>query len=416
MKRYITIIMLTLMFGSLSFAQSPDDYFQIAAENNPGLQALYKEYEAALQKVPQVDALPDPEFSFGYFISPVETRVGPQRAKFSLSQMFPWFGTLKAQGDAESLLAESKFQQFIDARNKLYFRVASAYYPLYELKEQIRIEQENIRILESYKTIANEKFKNGNGSMVDVLRVDIMLEDAQTNLSILRKKEKPLTSTFNNLLNRPENEAVTISDTLKSNALQPGFRKDSMIADNPGLKALELKIQASEAAEDAAQKQGLPKIGIGLDYVVVGKRNDMTIADNGKDAFMPMVSLSIPINRGKYNASVKEARLMQESYALQKEETANTLVSDYEVAWFEIQQQEELLSLYEKQVQSSEQSLNLLLAAYGDSGKEFEEVLRMQQQLLKYQKLMATAITQYQIAVARINYLTSKTYKHENNQ
>ncbi|MDA3911276.1 MAG: TolC family protein [Bacteroidales bacterium] len=416
MKRYITFITLTLMFGTLSFAQSPDDYFQIAAENNPGLQALYKEYEAALQKVPQVNALPDPEFSFGYFISPVETRIGPQRAKFSLSQMLPWFGTLKAQGDAASLMAESKFQQFIDARNKLYFRVASAYYPLVELQEWIRIEQENIRILESYKIIANQKFKNGNGSMVDVLRVDIMLKDAQSNLSILIKKEKPITSTFNKLLNKPENEVVTISDTLTTNSLQPGFRKDSLIADNPRLKALDLRIQASEAAENAAQKQGLPKLGIGLDYVVVGKRSDISTADNGKDAFMPMVSLSIPIFRGKYNASVKEARLMQESYALQKEETINTLVSDYEVAWFEVQQQEELLSLYEKQVQLSEQSLNLLFTSYGNSGKEFEEVLRMQQQLLKYQKMKATALTQYQIAVAKINYLTSKTYTNENNQ
>jgi len=54
--------------------------------------------------------------------------------------------------------------------------------------------------------------------------------------------------------------------------------------------------------------------------------------------------------------------------------------------------------------------LNLLFTSYGNSGKEFEEVLRMQQQLLKYQKIRATALTQYQIAIAKINYLTSKTY------
>jgi outer membrane protein TolC len=80
------------------------------------------------------------------------------------------------------------------------------------------------------------------------------------------------------------------------------------------------------------------------------------------------------------------------------------------MVWFEIQQQLKLLSLYEQQIQSSQQSLNLLFASYGNSGKEFEEVLRMQQQLLKYQKLRATALTQYQIAVAKINYLTSKAY------
>ncbi|MDD3980368.1 MAG: TolC family protein, partial [Proteiniphilum sp.] len=258
MIRYIAILIATLLFSSLSFAQTLDDYFKIAAENNPGLQAMHKEYEAALQKVPQVSTLPDPTFSLGYFISPVETRVGPQQAKFSLTQMFPWFGTLKAQGNVAALMAEAKFQNFIDARNRLYFQVASAYYPLYELKDFVRIEQENISILESYKTIATQKFKNGTGTMVDVLRVDIMLKDAQTNLSILRDKEKPLLTTLNKLLNRSENEPVQISDTLKSVILLDNYRKDSLIVANPKLKALDLKLQASQAAEIVAQKQGLP--------------------------------------------------------------------------------------------------------------------------------------------------------------
>jgi len=410
MIRYIAILIATLLFSSLSFAQTLDDYFKIAAENNPGLQAMHKEYEAALQKVPQVSTLPDPTFSLGYFISPVETRVGPQQAKFSLTQMFPWFGTLKAQGNVAALMAEAKFQNFIDARNRLYFQVASAYYPLYELKDFVRIEQENISILESYKTIANQKFKNGTGTMVDVLRVDIMLKDAQTNLSILRDKEKPLLTTLNKLLNRSENEPVQISDTLKSVILLDNYRKDSLIVANPKLKALDLKLQASQAAEIVAQKQGLPKLGIGLDYVLVGERTDISMPDNGKNVLMPMVSISIPIFRAKYNASVKESQLMQESYTLQKQEVTNTLFSEYEMVLFQVQQQLQLISLYQQQIQTSQQSLNLLFTSYGNSGKEFEEVLRMQQQLLKYQKMSATALVQYHIAVEKINYITSKSY------
>ncbi len=410
MIRYIAILIATLLFSSLSFAQTLDDYFKIAAENNPGLQAMHKEYEAALQKVPQVSTLPDPTFSLGYFISPVETRVGPQQAKFSLTQMFPWFGTLKAQGNVAALMAEAKFQNFIDARNRLYFQVASAYYPLYELKDFVRIEQENISILESYKTIATQKFKNGTGTMVDVLRVDIMLKDAQTNLSILRDKEKPLLTTLNKLLNRSENEPVQISDTLKSVILLDNYRKDSLIVANPKLKALDLKLQASQAAEIVAQKQGLPKLGIGLDYVLVGERTDISMPDNGKNVLMPMVSISIPIFRAKYNASVKESQLMQESYTLQKQEVTNTLFSEYEMVLFQVQQQLQLISLYQQQIQTSQQSLNLLFTSYGNSGKEFEEVLRMQQQLLKYQKMSATALVQYHIAVEKINYITSKSY------
>ncbi|MEB2786305.1 TolC family protein [Algoriphagus persicinus] len=414
MKIIVNIILLVFLGTSVVQAQTLNDYFKIAAQNNPGLQSKYKEFEAALQKVDQVSTLPDPSFSFGYFISPVETRVGPQRARFSLTQMFPWFGTLSAQGDAAALMAEAKYQSFLDARNRLYYQVTAAYYPLYELNQWKKIEQENIDILQSYKTISNSKFKNGTGTMVDVLRVDIMLKDATTNLSILDQKEKPLITTFNKLLDRDENETVLVVDSLLAESLADNYRKDSLLINNPVLEELDLKIASSVASEEVAYKQGLPKFGLGLDYVMVGDRRDLAsdIAaplDNGKDVLMPMVSVSIPIFRSKYKAAVKEAQLMQESFSLQKDEYTNSLTSDYEMARFEIQQQQELLQLYGQQIQESEQALNLLFTAYGNSGREFEEVLRMQQQLLKYEKMKATALAEYHTKVAELDYITAKT-------
>ena len=409
MKKYIIITVITLGFSILANAQSLDEYFKIAAENNPGLQAKYKSFEAAMERVAQVSSLPDPNLSFGYFISPVETRVGPQRARFSLTQMFPWFGTLKAQEDVATLMAEAKYQEFLDARNKLLYQVAAAYYPLFELKRLVEIENENISILTSYKDIASVKFQNGKGAMVDVLRVDIMLKDAATNLSILEQKKKPLETRFNTLLNRQEDETIIVQDSLYVENLPLTYRRDSLLTSNPLLDELDLKIKASEAQELAATKQGMPKIGVGLDYVIVGQRTDMSVPDNGQDVLMPMVTMSLPIFRGKYKAAQKEAQLMQESYALQKEDAVNRLTSTYEMIWFEIQKQLDQIILYEEQIITSQQSLNLLFTAYGNSGKDFEEVLRMQQQILKYQKMKATALSDYNIAIAELDYITAKT-------
>ncbi|GAB3338579.1 hypothetical protein GCM10027429_23930 [Marivirga atlantica] len=409
MKKIIIIIFTAFGFSTLTNAQSLDDYFKLAAENNPGLQAKYKSFEAAMQKVTQVSSLPDPNLSFGYFVSPVETRVGPQRARFSLTQMFPWFGTLKAQEDAATLMAEATYQEFLDARNKLYYQVSASYYPLYELHKLISIEEENQRILSSYKEIATIQFQNDKGSMVDVLRVDIMLKDATSNLSILEQKQKPLVTRFNKLLNRSDDDNIVVQDSLFTFSLPANYRKDSLLASNPILDELELKIEASKASEQAAIKQGLPKLGVGLDYVIVGQRTDVSLPDNGQDVFMPMVSVSLPIFRGKYKAAQKEAQLMQESYSLQREEAANRLISSYDMIWFEIQKQIELIQLYEEQIQESRQSLNLLFSAYSTSGKDFEEVLRMQQQILKYQKMKATALSEYHIALAELDYITAKS-------
>ncbi|MGF7138886.1 TolC family protein [Roseimarinus sediminis] len=412
MKKLITIIIILISGISAVKAQTLDSYLEMAAKNNPGLQAKYKEFEAAMQKIPQVNALPDPSFSFGYFLSPVETRVGPQRAKFSLSQLFPWFGTLKAKGDAAALMAEAKYQSFLEARNKLYFDVSAAYYPLYELQQMQEIERKNIKILESYKTIATGKFGNGAAPMVDVLRVDIMLKDAQTNLEILNKKELALVSRFNNLLNRSVELDVIVPDTLLTD-FEISSSKDSLLTKNPMLAALELKTRASKVNEIVAQKQGLPNIGVGLDYVVVGEPLGMSVADAGKDVLMPMVSLSIPLFRKKYDAAKKEAQFMQESYLLQKENALNSLSSEFDRTLFEISQQLDLLELYREQIATTQQSLNLLFSSYGNSGKAFEEVLRMQQKLLQYEKLMAKATVEYHTAMARLDYITAKNTNNE---
>jgi outer membrane protein TolC len=413
MKKIIALIIIFISGISVVQSQTLDTYFEIAAENNPGLQSKYKEFEAALQKIPQANALPDPSFSFGYFISPVETRVGPQRAKFSLSQLFPWFGTLEAKGDAAALMAAAKYQAFLEARNKLYFDVAAAYFPLYELQKIQEIEQENIEILQSYKNIATRKFENGAAPMVNVLRVDIMLKDSRTNLEILNEKEHALISTFNNLLNRDENEDVIVADTLQASEIEIEAIKDSLLLRNPTINALDLKTKASKANEILAQKQGLPRIGVGLDYVVVGERSDMEVANAGKDVLMPMVSVSIPLFRKKYDAAEQEAQLMQESYTLQKENALNSLSSKFDRALFEISQQLKLLKLYQNQISTIQQSLNLLFSSYGNSGKEFEEVLRMQQKLLQYEKLMAKAVAEYHTAVARLDYITAKNTSNE---
>lgn len=409
MKKHISTLIATLGFVVLSQAQTLDDYLSIAAENNPGLQANYKTFEASLQSVAQAGSLPDPTLSFGYFISPVETRVGPQRARFSLAQRFPWFGTLKAQKGVVTLLAEAKYQEFLDARNRLFYEVSAAYYPLYELQRLIALEEENVRILSSYKDIATVQFKNGKGAMVDVLRADMRLNDAKTNVSILHQKKKPLTTRFNRLLNQPDSVAVRIQDTLVVNTLADAYRRDTLLSSNPLLEVLDLQQKASEAQERVAVKQGWPTMGVGLDYVMVGEDPTIATSDNGKDVFMPMISMSLPIFRGKYKAAQKEAQLMQASYALQKEEIFNKLVTSYEGVWFELQKQRELVQLYEDQIQTSEQSLKLLFSAYSNSGKDFEEVLRMQQQLLKYQQLKATTLSAYYIALSELDYITTKT-------
>ncbi|GIV37827.1 MAG: hypothetical protein KatS3mg032_2206 [Cyclobacteriaceae bacterium] len=113
------IVHLTALLVTLCASGQPlETYYRMAAENNPALRAAYLEAEAAVQQVAQVSALPDPEISVSAFGRMIETRLGPQMAIFSLSQMFPWFGTLKAKNTAAARVAEARYKAYLNMRNE----------------------------------------------------------------------------------------------------------------------------------------------------------------------------------------------------------------------------------------------------------------------------------------------------------
>jgi len=411
MKWYIYSVIVLLLIGvQLDVkAQMPEQYLLEAAANNPMLKAKYAEFEAAMQRAARSNALPDPTLSFGYFIMPVETRVGPQRARFSLSQMFPWFGTLAAKKDMMTLLAEAKYQEFLDARNEIYYEVKKAWYPLYENKQTLQLQEENIEILRTYKRLATTAFKNGKGSLSDALRTDIMIDMAATEIQLLQQEQKPLLVRFNSIFNRPETAVVNILGSLPEPSIDMNYRKDSLLQANPVLTALDLRQQSAQAEEKLAKKQGLPKFGVGLDYVIVSQRNDVTIPDNGNDVLMPMVSMSLPIFRGKYRSAIKEAQYMQDAISAKKEAFINELNSKYANTAYQLSKSYELIKLYDQQIVTTKQVTDLLLTDYSNSGKDYEEVLRMQQQLLKYKIAKIKAIKDYYTALAQLDYITSKS-------
>lgn len=405
MKHVIYVIgMLFWLAPNVGMSQSLDDYLVEAAENNPGLKGAYLQFEAAMERVDQSNALQDPILSFGYFISPVETRVGPQRAKIGLSQMFPWFGTLSAKEEVATAQAEAAYQRFVDQRNELFLRVKNLYFLLVEINEHIRWQEENLEILKTYKALSTTQFSNSKGSLANVIRVDILMENASTEIAINQEKFVAIQYAFAALLNRHEGAAIELEATDRQ--LTPVvYEKDSMLRYNPKLRAKDFQISSAASMQMVARKQGMPKIGLGLDYVFVGDRTDMSVPDNGKNVVMPMLTLSLPIYRKKYKSAIKEAELTQTALMAEKEELVNSLVSSYYMTQNELGTAQQMITLFEHQIESTSIAIDLLYSAYENSGQDFEEVLRMQQELLKYKMARATAVKQYDLASAKLNYL-----------
>ncbi|PCJ81216.1 MAG: transporter [Bacteroidetes bacterium] len=401
---------LTLLVSTFSQAQTLDEFILEASENNPSLLSKYALFEASLQRVAQANSLPDPILSFGYFISPVETKLGPQKAKLSLSQMFPWFGVLSLKEDIATQEAQAKYHQFLDAQLALTYKVKSAWYPIRETQDVILIQMEYLELLETLKELSTISFKNGKSEMVDVVRVNILISETKTQIELLKSLIIPLKSSLANLLGRSSGEDIVVSETQYSvtDELELRYSKTEVLS-HPSLMVYEYMYASSTSKIDLAQKLTKPSIGIGVDYVFVNEITELSIPDNGRDVFMPMLSMNVPIFRKSYRAAQQESVFLSNSIELASDSKKNELLSSYDMAHYKLLKSKDLLSLYSEQIDSSNRAFTLLLASYSNDYSGFEEVLRMKQDLLRFEIAQKQASTEFFIALAQLDYLTSKS-------
>ncbi|OYT11910.1 MAG: transporter [Bacteroidetes bacterium 4572_114] len=413
--RYNYLILLFLMVFS-GVAQSQEilnQYLKIAAENNPGLRARFNQYLAALEVAPQVGTLPDPQFAFGYFIQPVETRVGPQNAKISLTQMFPWFGTLGAKEDVAVHQAKAKYEAFEETKSKLFYDVKASYYNLYFTEKAIQKIRENIDILNSFNVLALIKVEAGLASAVDELRIEMEIADLENQLALLRDQYFVQLVEFNNLLDNDENTEVEIPDSLWAEEFPYDKQSllDSIYTNNHQLLSYDFQFQSFVSKEQASRKSGLPAFSVGVDYIFIGKSENPALEakQSGKDAILfPKIGLTIPLYRKKYNAMVNEAVYLQKSVTNQKVEKKNVLETLFENTNKNYKDADRRLDLNKRQSILANQAMQILQTEYSTQNKNFEEILRMERRLLKYTLELEKARADKNAAVAFMEYLMGK--------
>ena len=404
-------ILLVLLITSDAFGQSLDEYQSEAALNNPLLRATYNEYLAELQKAPQVSSLPDPEIAFAYFISPIETRLGPQKTRISATQMFPWFGTLGDRETVSLLNAKAKFEVFQERRNQLFYNLEVLWGEIYKSEEQIRIANENLEIVNTLVNISLIKYETGLVPQIDVLRAQIEQEDIKTNIELLKDNQKLLIKRFNELRNVDPNSEIILPQSLpveESILIEQEEWIALIRAQNPDLNQLRFKEEAANSNIDNARNNGLPSFGIGLDYIATDERSDIPeLTDNGKDAWIARLSIKVPIFRSKYRAQQEEARLQRAATQDRLEARDNQILTDFYTALKDIEDARRRFELFDqKQIQRIEQAVNILLQSYANDNSQFEEILRLERQRFSYELERVIAHTDEFQSMSYLNYLS----------
>lgn len=406
-KYIIAIVFVTITFV-VTAQEQLNQYLVIAAENNPGLKARFNDYLASLERVPQVRALPDPQVSFGYFIQPVETRNGPQQFRISANQVFPWFGTQGAKGDVATQAAKTKFEVFQESKAKLFHNVKSTYYNLYFTKKAISILDENIEILKSFQQLALIKVEAGKVSAVDEYRIEMELNDLNNQQILLADNFMVQSVQFQNLVNDTIDRPLIVPDNLWETGFEISKTQlfDSIQMLNHQLLKIDYEKELLVLKKEVDKLEDRPGFSVGIDYINIGKGDNNL---SGKDAIIfPKIGFSIPIFRKKYHAIVKEVALLESAKEFEKLDKNNWLENIFEMSYKNYKDADRRLTLYRNQTDLAIKSLRILETEYTTSNANFEELLRIEKQLLSYKLELEKAKADKQAAMSFVNYLMGK--------
>ncbi|MAB47327.1 MAG: transporter [Flavobacteriaceae bacterium] len=385
-------------------AQQLETLINEALENNPEIQKFELQYKRASEKVNEVNTIPNTEFGVGYFVSEPETRTGAQRFKVSVKQMLPWFGAITSRQDYVTALADAKYEDIVIAKRKLMASVSQSYYNLYANRAKQQVISENIKLLETYETMALTSVEVGKASAVDVLRLQMRQNDLQQLKDVLQQQFLAEQTNFNNLLNRDNKTKISVVDSLTI-PLEDFEITSENLSVHPELLKFDKLYQSVEKLELLNQKESSPMIGFGLDYINVEERPDMSFSDNGKDIIMPMLSVSIPIFNKKYKSVTKQNELEQQEINYQKQERLNSLKTLLDKAIndrISARISHETATKNLKQAKDAEQ---ILIKSYETGTIDFNDVLDIQELQLKFQINQIEAVKKYYIQSTIINYL-----------
>ena len=470
-KKLLILLIALGNWLAASSQQYPDSlikYLELAAKNNPGVLQKFTEYQAALQKIPQVGSLSDPQLSVGVFLKPMELVSGNQVADIRLMQMFPWFGVLKYAKDEMSLMANAKFELFRDAKLQVFYDVQRTWHELYKVQKDISISEKNIDILKIIERLALVRFKSApsgstgttssnpamssgssqtnsagssgmqtmsagqgntgssptnqtsasmqsgsmgssfaNPGLADLYRIQIETGELENNIALLKNQGSTIIARFNSYVNRPSASPVFTVEILTTDSLEFSMVavSDSILAKNPMLSMLEFERQSLEARKKMVTRMGYPMVGLGLNYSLINTNEMSTSPMNGKDMIMPMVVVSLPIYRKKYNAMKTEADLLKTATSQNYQATSNSLQTEYYQAMQLYQDAQRRVKLYDNQYQLASKSLDLILKSFSTSSSGLTDVLRVRQQTLDYELKQVEAVADLNTAIAWLKRL-----------
>ncbi len=392
-------------FSFFTYSQTLKDYIDVAVKNNSDIKVQNALYDLEKEKANEVASYENTTFNAGGFALTPETRVGSQIFKVGVNQKLPWFGELDAKRNFANAKAALKKYDVNLSEKEIIYQVKKAYYQIYQQKATTDILKDNKLILKTYENMALAALENNRATMSDVLRIRVQKNELHSKMFQNLNSLEILSKNFNKLLQQDENTALNIVDSL---SVLDILILNMQIKNHPILQKTLEKEKVYQAENDLVKISEKPKLTVGLDYILVEKYDDINPIQNGKDIVMPKVSISIPLfNKKKYKSKFEQIKIKKQMLSDELETQKVQLKIAVDQAKLDLDNAILTVVAAQKNKTEIQRAINVDLKAYETGILDYDKILRLQLQKIRFQLMEIKATKKAYLAKAKIEYLVN---------
>jgi cobalt-zinc-cadmium efflux system outer membrane protein len=379
-------------------------------DRNPGLESARQTVEARRFRISPARTLPEPALAFqtmGNVIPPTLMPGDPSSARtFGIEQEIPYPGKLRLKGKMAEQEAAAESWSYAQQKREVVAELKAAYFELYFVQQSIDVVRKNQSLLRDFATIAETRYRVGQGIQPDVLKAQVEVSRLLERLELLEEREGIVLAGINRLRSRPPETPVGRAVSLPRGELSQSLEELQRLASGyPLLKLDEVEIERDRYAVELARKEFYPDFGVGFTYFNRAAMPEM---------YGLMLSARVPLYfRRRQRPELQAATAMLASSQKKKESTLDWISFKLKDGYLKATTARRLVELYAGGiVPQARLSLESALAGYQVGRVDFLTLIDSQVTLLDYELKQHEVLADFHQALAELEPLVGIELTH----
>ena len=323
------------------------------------------------------------------------------QADLTLNQpIFAW-GRYYKNYQSAKLSLQAAHKELDAAYNQLVLDVSEAFYRVLLSIEFVKVSEQTIELVEKQLKIAQNLFDAGASTNFDILRAEVLLANAKSNLIRAKNGERVAMDVYKNVLNIDLGESIQVQGSLEQPILELDL--ESLIqlglAKRPELHQLQFTEDAAKKQVDVAKTRNRPALSFFSNYQLDHNERLEEMNRIWNLGF----ALNVPIFDGlATRAAVRQAESGLKQTQLGKQQMTDAIELEVRSAYLNLLEAKTLIDVQRETVEQAQESVRIANLRYENGMITSVELTDAQLALSQAEVNRLQSLHDYAVGVARL--------------